>query len=60
MKKAIGLDVFAVKLLPKEELFTRGHRACQGCGPAIALRHIAKALGRNTIVVNATGCMEII
>jgi len=60
MKNVVGLDVFAVKLLPKEELFTHGHRACQGCGPAIALRHISKALGRNAIVVNATGCMEII
>lgn len=60
MKNVVGLDVFAIKVLPKAEYFTSGHRACQGCGPAIALRLISKALGRNTIVVNATGCMEII
>ena len=48
------------KNAPKEEYFVRGHRACQGCGPALGLRYILKASGPNTIVVNATGCMEII
>ena len=52
--------IFAARLLPQDEPFTQGHRGCQGCGPAVALRQIAKALGRNTIVCNATGCMEII
>ena len=52
--------VFAARLLPQEEIFTHGHRGCQGCGPAVALRLIGKALGRNTIICNATGCMEII
>jgi pyruvate ferredoxin oxidoreductase beta subunit len=54
------LNVYAAKLLPKEELFAPGHRACQGCVPALALRMIMKVLGRNTIVANATGCMEIV
>ncbi|MDP8254140.1 MAG: thiamine pyrophosphate-dependent enzyme [Candidatus Alcyoniella australis] len=53
-------NVYAARLLPRSEFFTPGHRACQGCGPAIVLRQVAKALGRNTIVVNATGCMEIV
>ena len=52
--------VFASRLLSKEELFTQGHRACQGCAPAVAMRLLGKALGRNMITVNATGCMEII
>jgi len=55
-----NLGIFSARLLPQEELFVQGHRACQGCGPAIVLRQVAKALGPNTIVVNATGCMEII
>jgi pyruvate ferredoxin oxidoreductase beta subunit len=37
-----------------------GHRACQGCGEILALRFALKALGRNTIMTMATGCMEII
>lgn len=52
--------VYAARLLPKEELFTPGHRACQGCIPALMLRQITKATGRELIVCNSTGCMEII
>ena len=46
--------------LPDEELFAQGHRACAGCGSAIAMRHALKAAGKNTIVVSATGCMEVV
>jgi len=53
-------NVYAAKLLPPEELFAPGHKACQGCAPALALRYLLKALGPNTIIANATGCMEII
>ena len=55
-----SLGVFAYRLVEKEEFFTRGHRACQGCGAALGLRHIFKAVDKDTIVINATGCMEII
>lgn len=41
-----------------EELFVSGHRACHGCGMALAVRHILKATGRNVIVVTPTGCLE--
>ena len=44
----------------KEEYFMPGHRACIGCGEALAVRLAAKALGPNTIIVAATGCMEIV
>ena len=46
--------------LPEKEFFIQGHRACAGCGAAIAMRHITKAAGENTIVVSATGCMEVV
>ncbi|MBW2981495.1 pyruvate synthase subunit beta [Candidatus Woesearchaeota archaeon] len=46
--------------LPEEEFFIKGHRACAGCGAAIIMRHITKAAGKNTIVVSATGCMEVV
>ncbi len=42
------------------EVFLKGHRACAGCGSALALRHVLETLGKDIIVVNATGCMEII
>lgn len=41
------------------ELFDCGHRACGGCGPALAARLIMKGAGANTIVVASTGCMEV-
>ncbi|MEM0231190.1 MAG: thiamine pyrophosphate-dependent enzyme [Candidatus Woesearchaeota archaeon] len=46
--------------LEEEEYFASGHRACAGCGAAIILRHALKAAGPNTIVVSATGCMEVV
>jgi len=48
------------ELAGKPELFTSGHRACAGCGPAIAFRYIMKALRGPTIVTEATGCMEVV
>ena len=45
--------------LPTEEYFERGHRACAGCGAAIAMRMVLKAAGKDTIVSHATGCMEV-
>jgi len=47
-------------LIAEEERFTPGHRACIGCGEALAVRLTCKALGNNVIIVNATGCMEIV
>ncbi len=42
----------------QKELFTPGHRACHGCGMAIAVRHILQATGNRVIVVTPTGCLE--
>jgi pyruvate ferredoxin oxidoreductase beta subunit len=53
-------SVFVPRLLPKKEHFAPGHRACIGCGEALAVRLVCKALGRDVIVVCATGCIEII
>ena len=44
----------------KEENFAPGHRACLGCGEALAVRLACKALGDNVIIINATGCMEVV
>ena len=51
---------FGKRQITKEEYLAPGHRACIGCAEALALRLACKALGPNTIIANATGCMEIV
>ncbi len=53
-------ELFVPRLVTTEENFASGHRACIGCGEALAVRHVCKALGKDVIIVNATGCIEII
>ena len=43
----------------KKELLASGHRACAGCGQAIAARTVINTLGPNIIIANATGCLEV-
>ena len=49
--------------MPREpetaHLFESGHTACSGCGQAIAARLVMRAAGRDVIVTNATGCLEV-
>jgi pyruvate ferredoxin oxidoreductase beta subunit len=52
--------VYIPRLITKKERFVPGHRACIGCGEALAVRLVCKALGDNVIIANATGCMEIV
>jgi pyruvate ferredoxin oxidoreductase beta subunit len=52
--------VYVPRLVQKREKFAPGHRACIGCGEALAVRLAFKAMGNNVIVANATGCMEIV
>ncbi len=42
-----------------DHLFASGHTACPGCGQSMAVRLVLRAAGRNVIVVNSTGCLEI-
>lgn len=55
-----NLNVYAVRTLTQKEYFAPGHRSCQGCAEALAVRLVCKALGRNVIIAAATGCMEIV
>lgn len=52
--------IYVPRLIPSENYFTPGHRACVGCGEVLAVRYVTKALGRDVIIAMATGCMEII
>jgi pyruvate ferredoxin oxidoreductase beta subunit len=42
------------------DLFSSGHKACAGCGPALTLQAILRATGANVLVTSSTGCMEIV
>ena len=55
-----ALSIYVPKLLTAREYIASGHRACSGCGEVLAVRYVCKALGKDTIISNATGCMEII
>ena len=52
--------VYVPRLVAKRENFAPGHRACIGCGEALAVRLAFKALGQSVIIASATGCMEIV
>ncbi len=41
--------------MEEKEAFVSGHKACPGCGCAIAIRNISKAISENGIVVAASG-----
>ncbi|KAF0159658.1 MAG: pyruvate ferredoxin oxidoreductase beta subunit [Syntrophaceae bacterium] len=54
-----NFDLYAPRLINKKELLSSGHRACSGCAEVLAVRLMCKALGENTVIASATGCMEI-
>jgi pyruvate ferredoxin oxidoreductase beta subunit len=47
----------------RRNALTSGHRACQGCGEALAARYVldtaVAATGGRLVTVNATGCLEV-
>ena len=55
-----NFDLYAPRLINKKELLSSGHRACSGCAEVLAVRLMCKALGENTVIASATGCMEIV
>ncbi len=68
-RKTCGASLYAnrcwnfmknVKDVSDDEFFAPGHRACAGCGGTIAIRLALKVSGKNTIVTEATGCMEVV
>ena len=47
------------ELSRKEDLLSPGHRLCAGCVEPIIVRQVLNLAGPNTVVVNATGCLEV-
>ena len=48
------------QVIPQQELLECGHLACPGCGAALAMRLVLKALGDKTIVTLPACCWSII
>ncbi len=44
--------------MPKK-LLLPGHNACAGCGQLVAVQAVMRGLDENTIISNATGCLEV-
>lgn len=67
--RAVGNRLLPVELRTEQadpsrsNALTSGHRACQGCGEALAARYVLDTANRVTggqmVVVNATGCLEV-
>lgn len=47
------------ELLEKDDIFLSGHRACAGCGFALAMQHASRYLGANTDLIIPAGCPTI-
>ncbi|MBC7190604.1 pyruvate ferredoxin oxidoreductase [Candidatus Aerophobetes bacterium] len=47
------------ELSHKEELLSRGHRLCPGCGAAIIVRQVLLAAEHPVVVACPTGCLEV-
>jgi len=43
----------------RQNVLTSGHRACSGCGEAMAARMVTDLIGPDAIYVNATGCLQV-
>ncbi|HME18913.1 MAG TPA: thiamine pyrophosphate-dependent enzyme [Nitrososphaerales archaeon] len=52
-------QVKGLKELPLQEPLSPGHRLCPGCGASIVVREVLLAAPSDTVVVNATGCLEV-
>jgi pyruvate/2-oxoacid:ferredoxin oxidoreductase beta subunit len=48
------------ELIRQEEMIYSGHNACPGCGAALAVRFLTRALGSNIAVVLTASCWSII
>ena len=49
----------SINNIVENDKFCSGHTACAGCGAAIVMRTVMRALGEDVIIVNATSCVEI-
>jgi len=48
-----------MKNILNKKLISPGHNACAGCGQLSAVQSVMRALNKNVIIANATGCLEV-
>ena len=53
-------EIKTIKDIPEEDFLTGGHSACKGCPGTLGLKLALRVLGKNTIVVNASGCLTLL
>jgi len=53
------VDIKTIKDIPREDLLTGGTFACSGCPAILGTKFVLKALGKDTIIINASGCMTL-
>lgn len=46
--------------IPTEELMMPGHTACAGCGAALAMRYVLKAMGEKSVISVPASCWAVI
>lgn len=47
------------KKITNNKFISPGHNACAGCGQLVAVQAVMRGLDKNTIIANATGCLEV-
>lgn len=55
------MAIALIKNMKNQKLkpISSGHNACAGCGQLIAVQAVMRALDKDTIIANATGCLEV-
>ncbi|MCX6797816.1 MAG: thiamine pyrophosphate-dependent enzyme [Candidatus Falkowbacteria bacterium] len=43
----------------QNKFISPGHNACAGCGQLVATQAVMRGLNKDTIIANATGCLEV-
>jgi pyruvate/2-oxoacid:ferredoxin oxidoreductase beta subunit len=49
-----------IVVIPEQELLSPGMYSCPGCMASLAMRHVLKGMGPNTIIALTTGCWAVI
>lgn len=52
-------EIATKKITKPVSLLSPGHRACAGCGQLLAAKTVINTIGKNAIIANATGCLEV-
>jgi pyruvate ferredoxin oxidoreductase beta subunit len=47
------------KQTENNKFLSPGHNACAGCGQLVAVQAVMRGLTKDTIIANATGCLEV-